>query len=86
MVCGADANVQSNMVKDDAGNLGPIQMDRISTGERAKAVNIYDWMLRWNVRAANTFSYVDARDDCGTRMTPEEAELGVASRQLDYIS
>ena len=29
MFCGADENVQFNMVEDDAGNLGPVQVNSI---------------------------------------------------------
>ena len=54
--------------------------------ERAKSCHMYDWLLTWNLRAANTSSSFDTVDNCGTRMTSEEvAEGGNASRQLDYI-
>ena len=59
VLCGAGANVQFNMTEDDDGKLGPAHMNRIATVERAQAVNMYGWMIRWNLRAANTFSYVD---------------------------
>ena len=67
-------------------NWGPIQIQTTMQSERAKACHIYDWMLAWNMRAANTFSISDTVDSCGTRMASEEvAEGGPASRLLAYI-
>ena len=84
--CGADANVQFNMIEDDAGKLGPVQIQTMMQSERAKSCHVYDWLLAWNLRAANTFSSFDNINNCGTRMTNEEVtEGGPASRQLDYI-
>ena len=74
------------MIDNDAGKLGPVQIQTTMQSERAKACHIYDWLLTWNLRAANTFSSFDNVDNCGTRMTSEEvAEGGNAWQQLDYI-
>ena len=35
--CGADANVQFNMIDDDAGNIGPVQMKKTAQPEKGKS-------------------------------------------------
>ena len=47
------------MIDDDADKLGPVQIQTPIQSDRAKACHIYDWLLTWNLRAANTFSSFD---------------------------